>query len=135
MNILMAEYYSAIKRSGTESFVAMWTDLETVRHSEVSQKEKTKYCMLVHICGLQKNGPDEPLQAGIGMQIWRTDVRAWRGKKSDGSEPGAATHTLPRVKQPASGHTAPCIRHGAQLSALWWPSGVGCGVGRREVRE
>ena len=91
--------------------------------------------MLVHICGLQKNGPDEPLQAGIGMQIWRTDVRAWRGKKSDGSEPGAATHTLPRVKQPASGHTAPCIRHGAQLAALWWPSGVGCGVGRREVRE
>ena len=43
------EYYSAIKRSGTESFAEMWTDLETVRHSEISQKEKTKYCILTHV--------------------------------------------------------------------------------------
>ena len=50
--IYTVEYYSAIKRSGTESFAEMWTDLETVRHSEISQKEKTKYCMLMHICGL-----------------------------------------------------------------------------------
>ena len=51
------------------------------------------------------------------------------------SEIGTAMHTLPRVKQTASGHTAPCIRQGAQLGALWWPSGVGCSLGRREVQE
>ena len=27
-------------------------DLETVIQSEVSQKEKNKYCILMHICGI-----------------------------------------------------------------------------------
>ena len=27
-----------------------WIDLESVIQSEVSQKEKDKYCMLTHIC-------------------------------------------------------------------------------------
>ena len=35
------EYYSAIKRNKTGSFVEMWMDLETVLQSEVSQKGKT----------------------------------------------------------------------------------------------
>ena len=34
------EYYSAIKRNETGSFVEMWMDLESVIQSEVSQKEK-----------------------------------------------------------------------------------------------
>ena len=29
-----------------------WMDLETVIQSEVSQKEKNKYCILAHICGI-----------------------------------------------------------------------------------
>ena len=29
-----------------------WTDLETVTQSEVSQKEKNKYCLLMHVCGI-----------------------------------------------------------------------------------
>ena len=33
------------------SFVETWMDLETVIRSEVSQKEKNKYCILMHICG------------------------------------------------------------------------------------
>ena len=45
------EYYSAIKRNETGSFVEMWKDLETVIQSEVSQKEKNKYHILTHICG------------------------------------------------------------------------------------
>ena len=32
---------------------------ETVIQSEVSQKEKNKYCMLTHICGIQKSGTVE----------------------------------------------------------------------------
>ena len=46
------EYYSAIKRNEIELFVEMWMDLETVIQSEVSQKEKNKYCILTHICGV-----------------------------------------------------------------------------------
>ena len=41
----------AMKRNKIGSFVAMWMDLETVIQSEVSQKEKNKYRILMHICG------------------------------------------------------------------------------------
>ena len=50
--IYTMEYYSAIKRNKTASFVETWMDLETVIHSEVSQKEKDKYRILTHICGI-----------------------------------------------------------------------------------
>ena len=36
------EYYSAMKRNETGSFVEMWMDLETVIQSEVSQKREKK---------------------------------------------------------------------------------------------
>ena len=42
----------AIKRNETGSFVETWMDLETVIQSEVSQKEKNKYRILKHICGI-----------------------------------------------------------------------------------
>ena len=46
------EYYSAIKRNEIGPFVETWMDLETVILSEVSQKEKHKYRILMHICGI-----------------------------------------------------------------------------------
>ena len=46
--IYTMKYYSAIKRNETGSFVVMWTNLESVIHSEVSQKEKNKYRILMH---------------------------------------------------------------------------------------
>ena len=49
--IYTMEYYSAIKRNETGSFVETWMDLETVLQSEVSQKEKNTYSILTHICG------------------------------------------------------------------------------------
>ena len=49
--IYTMEYYSAIKRNEVGSFVETWMDLETVIQSEVSQKEKNKYCILTHVCG------------------------------------------------------------------------------------
>ena len=42
----------AIKRNETELFVVRWMDLKTVIQSEVSQKEKNKYRILMHICGI-----------------------------------------------------------------------------------
>ena len=46
------EYYSAINRNKAELFVVRWIDLESVIQSEVSQKEKNKYCMLTRIYGI-----------------------------------------------------------------------------------
>ena len=43
------EYYSAIKRNTYESVLVRWMNLEPVVQSEVSQKEKSKYCVLMHI--------------------------------------------------------------------------------------
>ena len=50
--IYTMEYYSAIKRNKIGSFVEMWMDLESVIQSERSQKEKNKYHILTHICGI-----------------------------------------------------------------------------------
>ena len=50
--IYTMEYYSAIKRNKTGSFVEMWMDLKTVIQSEVSQKEKNKHGILIHVCGI-----------------------------------------------------------------------------------
>ena len=49
---MQMEYYSAIKRNETELFVVRWMDLVSVIQSEVSQKEKNKHCMLMHIYGI-----------------------------------------------------------------------------------
>ena len=51
-HIYTMEYYSGIKRNKVGSFVEMWMDLETVIQSEVSQKEKNRYRILMHICGI-----------------------------------------------------------------------------------
>ena len=48
----MIEYYSSIKRNKIGSFVMMWMNLESVIQSEVSQKEKNKYCILMQTFGI-----------------------------------------------------------------------------------
>ena len=50
--IYTMENYSAIKRNEMGSFIETWMDIETVIQSEVSQKEKNKYHILMHICGI-----------------------------------------------------------------------------------
>ena len=62
--IYIMEYYSAIKRDEIGSFVKMWMNLESVIQSEVSQEEKNKYSILTQVCGIQKNGTDEPICRG-----------------------------------------------------------------------
>ena len=51
-HIYTMEYYSAIQRNKIELFVVRWMGLESVIQSEVSHKEKNKYSMLTHICGI-----------------------------------------------------------------------------------
>ena len=46
------ENYSAIKMKAFESVLMRWMNLEPIIESEVSQKEKDKYCILTHIYGI-----------------------------------------------------------------------------------
>ena len=46
------EYCSAIKKNEIMLFAATWMQLEIIILSEVSQKEKDKYHMISHICGI-----------------------------------------------------------------------------------
>ena len=48
------EYYSAVKRNAFESVLVRWMDLEPTIPSEVSQKEKDKYCILMYITESRK---------------------------------------------------------------------------------
>jgi len=50
--IYTMEYYSAIKKNAFGSALMRWMKLEPVIWSEVSQKEKHQYSMLMHIYGI-----------------------------------------------------------------------------------
>ena len=52
--IYTMEYYSAIERNTFESVLMRWVNLEPIIQSEVSQKEKDKYCILTHVQNLEK---------------------------------------------------------------------------------
>ena len=49
--IYTIEYYLAIKRNAFESVLMRWMNLEPIIQSEVSQKKKDKYHILMHIYG------------------------------------------------------------------------------------
>ena len=57
----MMEYYSAIKKNTFESILMRWMKLEPNIQSEISQKEKHQYSILMHIYGIQKDGNDDPI--------------------------------------------------------------------------
>ena len=92
----------------TLPFVETWMDLETVIQSEVSQKQRNKYRILMHICGTQKNGTDEPVcRAEIETKMQRTNVWTPKGESCGGGgsgggvmnwEIGIDTYTLLCIK-------------------------------------
>ena len=68
------EYYSAIKKNTFESVLIRWIKLEPIIQSEVSQKEKCQYSILMHIYGIQKDGNTDPIyEITNETQIKRTD--------------------------------------------------------------
>ena len=46
------KYYSAIKKNSFESVLMRWVKLEPIIQSEVIQKEKHQYSILMHIYGI-----------------------------------------------------------------------------------
>ena len=52
MVIYTVDYYSAIKKNEFELVLVRWMNLEPLIQSKVSQKEKNRYHVLMHICGI-----------------------------------------------------------------------------------
>ena len=50
--IYTMECYSATKKNTFESVLTRWVKLEPIIQSEVSQKDKKKYCILTHMYGI-----------------------------------------------------------------------------------
>ena len=50
--IYTMEYYAAIKKNAFESVLMRWMKLEPIIQSEVSQKEKHQYGILMHVYGI-----------------------------------------------------------------------------------
>ena len=75
-------------------------DLETVIQSEVSQKEKNKYRILTHICGIKKNGTDELIckaETETDVENRRMDTKGGRSGGMDW-EIGIDVYTLLCIK-------------------------------------
>ena len=72
------ECYSAIKRNTYDSVLMRWMNLEPIIWSEVSQKEKDKYCFLTLIYGIYKKDTEEFIyRAAMEKQTLRIDIWTW----------------------------------------------------------
>ena len=76
------EYYSVIERNTFESVLMRWMDLEPIIQSELSQKEKDKYHILMYI--LEK------------VMATHSSVLAWRipGTGEPGGLPSMGSHRV-----------------------------------------
>ena len=64
---------SAIKKKTFESVLMRWMKLEPIIQSEVSQKEKHQYSILMHIYGIYKDGNDNLVcETAKETQMYRT---------------------------------------------------------------
>ena len=64
------------ERSRCEPVIVRWMDLDPMKQSEGSQKEKNKYRILTHVYGIQKNGIHEPM-CRDGMEIQMQRIVSW----------------------------------------------------------
>ena len=55
------EYYSGIKKNTFDSVTMKWMKLKPITQSEVSQKKKCQYSILMQIYGISKDGNDDPI--------------------------------------------------------------------------
>ena len=104
--IYTMEYHSAIKRNTFASVLMRSMNLEPILQSEVSQKEKDKYCILSHIYRIQINGTEEFIyRATVEKQTQKIDLRTWeREERVRCMERVTWKLTLLYVKQIANGN-------------------------------
>ena len=72
--IYTMEYYSAINKNSFESVLMRWMKLEPIIQSEVSQKDKDQYSILMHIYEILKDCNDNLIcKTEKETQMYRTD--------------------------------------------------------------
>ena len=75
----------AIKKNEFESDLVRWMNAESVIQSEINQKEKNQYHMLMYIYRIQKNSIDEPIwREGLEIQMQKTDLQTQWGEEKVG---------------------------------------------------
>ena len=100
-------------------------NLGSVIQSEVSQKEKNKYLILIHIYGIQKNDTDKPIcREGIETQVSSMDVWIQWGRSRTNWETSIDIYTLSCGKQLTSGKMLCNTGSPAWHFVMTWRDGV-----------
>jgi len=108
-----------------EPVLKRWMNLEPTTQSEISQKEKNKYCAFTHIYGIWKDGTDETMC----MQTWRAGLWTQVGRRRWGAR--REEHGNTHIKKCITASRWECAvrRREFKSSALWQPREVGWEVG------
>ena len=112
-----------------------WMNLEPIIQSEVSQKQKDKYCILTHVYRIQKNGPEEFIcRAALEKQTFKIELWTWRGEGEIYGRSNMETYTA-MCKVDSQWEFPIWLREREQ--GLWsaWRGGMGREVGGRFKRE
>ena len=122
--IYTRDYCSAIKRNAFESGLMRWMNLESIIQSEVSQKEKHKYYIQMHI-----ESRKMVLKNLFTGKQWRNRHREWtyvQGRGGEGEMYGKSNMETYIVicKVDSQWEFAVWLRE-LKSGALWQPRGVG----------
>ena len=100
-----------------ESVLMRWMNLEPIGPSEVSQKEKDKYCILAHVYVIWRDSVMSLFTGQAWRRRQRTDLGTQCGRKRVGQ--------IERVARKK--YITICKTDSQWGSALWQPRGVGWG--------
>ena len=129
--IYTTEYYSDIKKNKFVSVLVRWMNLEAVTQSEVSQKQKNKYSLSLHIWILEKWCwwiYLEGRSGDIDIKNKTVDTVREGARRTDGES------SIDICTQPCGKRwlVRSCyMTRGARPGALRWPTGVGSKGGER----
>ena len=133
---LHIDYYSASKKNTFDSVLMRWMKLEPIIQSEVNQKEKHQYSILMHIYGIQKDGNNNLIcETVTETQMYRRVFwTLWEKARVGSFERIALKRILSYMKQ----ITSPGLMHETGCSGLvYWDDPVGWyrEGGRRRVQD
>ena len=122
------EYYSAIKKNSFQSVLMRWMKLEPIIQSEVTQKDKDQYSILMHIYGILKDGNNNPIcKTEKETQIYRTDFWTLWEKVRVGCSERTALKQVYYQGWNRSPAQVECMRQVLRAGALGRPRRMGWG--------
>ena len=103
----------------------IWMKLEPIIQSEVSKKDKDQCSILTHICGIWKDGNDNPIcKTEKETQMYRTDFwTLWEKARVGWSKRIALKHVYYQVWN-RSPLQVGCMRQVLGADAPGWPRGM-----------